>query len=405
MVASSRDNNDTLQRRMTTKFEDPQEAAKLQRQTTSHAYTIGAAGEHVMELEWEEWDGSGSFTDHCLAGSFAGVAEHTLLYPVDTIKTQMQAFCADCPANSAKSNASAAASAARPPPNGMWNTMKQLTMQANERVVKTASTDISASVGFGRLWRGVQTMMVGCIPAHALYFSSYEAVKAVFLERDNETTSNSSDGQQSQNLGPMGSAVAGATAAFCHDLIMTPADTVKQRQQLGHYDGMNHAIRNILASEGPAGLYRSFPITLLTNLPYGIIMVTTNEYLRELLEQRQSGSPVLDVKTTLLAGSGAGMAAAAVTTPLDRVKTRLQTQGLTNIMAPASCERVSANCPKLSGPKYEGLADAAKSILREEGWMGFFRGMTPRLMTHTPAIAISWTSYEAMKMYLTSFDK
>lgn len=398
-----------------------------------------------MELEWEEWDGSGSFTDHCLAGSFAGVAEHTvrftcfflclvcivllmvvilllltlyttlintkcqLLYPVDTIKTQMQAFCADCPANSAKSStAAAAAASARPPPNGMWNTMKQLmtTMQPNESVVKTASTDVSASVGFGRLWRGVQTMMVGCIPAHALYFSSYEAVKAVFLQRDNnETTSNSSDGQQSQNLGPMGSAVAGATAAFCHDVIMTPADTVKQRQQLGHYDGMNHAVRNILASEGPAGLYRSFPITLLTNLPYGIIMVTTNEYLRELLEQRQSGSPVLDVKTTLLAGSGAGMAAAAVTTPLDRVKTRLQTQGLTNIMAPASCERVSANCPKLSGPKYEGLADAAKSILREEGWMGFFRGMTPRLMTHTPAIAISWTSYEAMKMYLTSFDK
>jgi hypothetical protein len=80
MVASSRDNNDTLQRRMTTKFEDPQEAAKLQRQTTSHAYTIGAAGEHVMELEWEEWDGSGSFTDHCLAGSFAGVAEHTVRF-------------------------------------------------------------------------------------------------------------------------------------------------------------------------------------------------------------------------------------------------------------------------------------------------------------------------------------
>jgi hypothetical protein len=78
MVASSREN--TLQRRITAKFEDPQEAAKLQRQTTSHAHTIGAAGEHVMELEWEEWDGSGSFMDHCLAGSFAGVAEHTVRF-------------------------------------------------------------------------------------------------------------------------------------------------------------------------------------------------------------------------------------------------------------------------------------------------------------------------------------
>ena len=343
-----------------------------------------------------------------------------LLYPVDTIKTQMQAFCADCPANAAKNNTSAQSQ-----PNGMWHTMKQLT---NENVIKTTSTEVSAA-GFGRLWRGVQTMMIGCvralllycnvfyiysclislckhnfqIPAHALYFSSYEAVKALFLERDNDMSIGSGT-QQSQNLGATGSAVAGATAAFCHDLIMTPADTVKQRQQLGHYDGMNHAIRNILASEGPAGLYRSFPITLLTNLPYGMIMVTTNEYLREKLSQ-QSGSQVLDVKTTLMAGSGAGMVAAAFTTPLDRVKTRLQTQGLTNIMTPASCERVSVNCPKMSAPKYEGLADAAKSIVREEGWIGLFRGMTPRLMTHTPAIAISWTSYEMMKMYLMSFDK
>lgn len=211
-----------------------------------------------MELEWEEWDGSGSFLNHCVAGSFAGVAEHTLLYPVDTIKTQMQAYCANCPANTSSQSR----------PSGMWNTMRQLT-------------------GFGRLWRGVQTMMLGCIPAHALYFSSYEAVKALFLDTEQ------------QNLGPLGSAVAGATAAFFHDTVMTPADTVKQRQQLGHYSGMTDAVKNILNNEGPVGLYRSFPITLLTNLPYGMIMVTTNEYLREILTQQSGDSSVLDVKTTM----------------------------------------------------------------------------------------------------------
>ncbi len=31
-----------------------------------------------------------SFADHCLDGSFAGVAEHTLLYPLDTAKTCWQ---------------------------------------------------------------------------------------------------------------------------------------------------------------------------------------------------------------------------------------------------------------------------------------------------------------------------
>ena len=45
------------------------------------------------DLEWEEWDSSTSplsFFHHCLAGSFAGVVEHTLLYPLDTVKTCWQ---------------------------------------------------------------------------------------------------------------------------------------------------------------------------------------------------------------------------------------------------------------------------------------------------------------------------
>ena len=45
------------------------------------------------DLEWEEWDSTTSplsFFHHCLAGSFAGVAEHTLLYPLDTVKTCWQ---------------------------------------------------------------------------------------------------------------------------------------------------------------------------------------------------------------------------------------------------------------------------------------------------------------------------
>ena len=51
----------------------------------------GAAA--VEDLEWEEWDPATSplsFAHHCLAGSFAGVMEHTLLYPLDTVKTCWQ---------------------------------------------------------------------------------------------------------------------------------------------------------------------------------------------------------------------------------------------------------------------------------------------------------------------------
>jgi len=42
------------------------------------------------ELEgWEEYDPTkGTFTTHMVAGSFAGVAEHLVMFPVDTLKVR-----------------------------------------------------------------------------------------------------------------------------------------------------------------------------------------------------------------------------------------------------------------------------------------------------------------------------
>lgn len=40
-----------------------------------------------MDDEWEEFDPSkGSFLQHTVAGSVAGVAEHVLMFPIDTYK-------------------------------------------------------------------------------------------------------------------------------------------------------------------------------------------------------------------------------------------------------------------------------------------------------------------------------
>mmetsp|Transcript_57492 Transcript_57492/g.158266 ORF Transcript_57492/g.158266 Transcript_57492/m.158266 type:complete len:181 (+) Transcript_57492:223-765(+) len=45
-------------------------------------------------LDFEEWDpDSSSFVAHMVAGSIAGVAEHTIMFPVDTLKTHVQRLC------------------------------------------------------------------------------------------------------------------------------------------------------------------------------------------------------------------------------------------------------------------------------------------------------------------------
>jgi len=329
------------------------------------------------DFEWEEWDGKGVFWHHCIAGSIAGVSEHTLMYPFDTVRTHLQ-VCAECPHTATTSSIKAAAHqklTATPRP-GMWTTMRHIVSQAG-----TAEMPASGgTAGMTRLWRGVYTIVVGCIPAHALYFSTYEATKHAFSDSHGE-------------LSAQGGMAAGAAAAVSHDLVMAPLDTVKQRLQLGHYGGMMDAVRSMIRFEGYAGLFRSFPITLLTNIPYGMVMVSTNEVMKQRM-MHYHGKDQLDVSTCLMASSMAGMTAAATTTPFDRVKTFIQTQQL----QPA-CNQGS--CPKLTGDPIK-WRQALKIILRQEGTAGLFKGMAPRVITHTPAVAISWTTYETTKQWLAN---
>lgn len=146
-----------------------------------------------MDLEWEEWDPSRlSFVDHMLAGSFAGLAEHVSIFPMDTLKTNMQ--CDKC--------------------DNKPNRTPLRTIQCAKRIVKKS--------GVLRLWRGVSAMFAGCIPAHAAYFSLFESMKVAV-------------GADKPGHYPLRAALCGASATLVHDLMMTPFDVVKQRMQLGYH--------------------------------------------------------------------------------------------------------------------------------------------------------------------------
>eukprot|EP00611_Tribonema_gayanum_P014329 TRINITY_DN2567_c0_g1_i2.p1 TRINITY_DN2567_c0_g1~~TRINITY_DN2567_c0_g1_i2.p1 ORF type:complete len:275 (-),score=90.35 TRINITY_DN2567_c0_g1_i2:267-1091(-) len=230
----------------------------------------------VADLDWEDWSGEGNFVHHMLAGSIAGITEHTVMFPVDTIKTHIQCM-RECPER-----------------------------QAGARVL-----EMVRGQGMLRLWRGVGTMFMGCVPAHAAYFSVLEASKSRF-------------GANAGGHKPVAAAAAGGLATVFHDAFMTPMDVIKQRLQLGYYRGIGDCVRTIVRTEGARALYRSFPTTLFMNIPYGAVMVAANESLKTALRPRGDHTTA----TFMAAGCGAGAVAAAATTPLDVVKTRLQTQAL-----------------------------------------------------------------------------
>lgn len=282
----------------------------------------------------------------------------------------------------------------------------------NNNINATASPPPSlSSTGFKRLWRGVQTMFIGCVPAHALYFSSYEIIKSMSLEYNKKAfradyhlqqqqqqqqqllhvndadAKKETEAQQQHHhqkhqphantLSPTQAMLAGGVATLLHDCVMTPMDTMKQRMQLGHYDNLRHAFVSIVwgdvanggggkdvsqsvvrtGGEGWKGLYRSLPVTVMTNIPYGMIMMTTNEWLRGVLEDGIFGvhqhtkhhadgddhyERPFHFTTILLSGMGAGTIAAFLTAPLDRVKTRLQTQRM-GMVVPSSSISMAAS--------------------------------------------------------------
>ncbi|KAF4127850.1 Mitochondrial carrier protein, partial [Phytophthora infestans] len=397
------------------------------RQATSSSTHIAAESMAALDEDWEEWTPEkGSFVNHMLAGSVAGVAEHVSIFPIDTIK------CQHCPVNG-----------------------KPVKLTATQTARK-----LVAEEGPFRLFRGVSTMLGASLPAHAVYFSVFEAAKKAF-------------GADTNTITPLASGSAGVIATVCHDLIMTPMDVVKQRLQLGYYDGVADCFKTVviilldpvMRHEGLRALYISFPTTLLMNLPYSMIMVSANETFKKILNP----SGEMNVSAYIASGAAAGALAGALTNPLDVAKTRLQTQSMmvteeASVGTRASSRVKSASMsPRFSKPElqvlvhpaqgpslltypscffacpsrtrcaqlqtrgvsitvppscsingragveraepvlrrqYAGLMDALVQIKAQEGFAGFFRGVYPRLLVHAPSVAVSWTTFEVLKKTL-----
>jgi len=187
---------------------------------------------------------------------------------------------------------------------------------------------------------------------------------------------------------------AGFISTIFHDVIMVPAETIKQRMQLGYYRDASHATKRMVAAGG-ASLFRSLPTTLAMNVPYASLMMMSNESLRRLLNPTGAFS----LPTFLTAGAISGAMAAALTTPLDVVKTRLQTQGM--VRAKTSTGELHS-APHKFKVRYQGFSDAFQAVYRSEGARGFFRGVGPRMLQTGPSCALSWCAYECAKCVLQS---
>ncbi|XP_019188206.1 PREDICTED: mitoferrin-like [Ipomoea nil] len=284
------------------------------------------------------------FWEFMVAGSIAGMVEHMAMFPVDTVKTQMQAV-GFCPIKSVG--------------------------------IRHAVQSILKSEGVAGFYRGIGAMALGAGPAHAVYFSVYELCKEAF-----------SGGNPSNSAAHSASGVCATVAS---DAVFTPMDMVKQRLQLSSspYKGVFDCVRRVLREEGFKTFYASYKTTVLMNAPYTAVHFATYEGAkRGLMEISPENARDERLIVHATAGAAAGGFAALFTTPFDVVKTQLQCQGV------CGCERF----------KNGSIKDVLQTIVKKDGYRGLMRGWMPRMLFHAPAAAICWSTYEAAKSFFSELN-
>lgn len=301
-------------------------------------------GAFSSDVDYESLPPHAPVTIHMTAGAVAGVLEHTVMYPVDSVKTRMQSL--------------------QPDPNAQYRSV----YEALKRIIRTE--------GIFRPFRGLNITMLGAGPAHALYFACYERVKRSL-----------SDVIQSGRNSHFANGVAGSVATVLHDAVMNPAEVVKQRMQMYNspYRGLWDCVRTVTRNEGAGAFYRSYSTQLTMNIPFQAVHFITYELMQEQLNPQRLYHP----GTHIVSGAAAGAVSAAVTTPLDVCKTLLNTQ-----------ENVALSSVNISG-HLSGMANALRTVYRLGGMAAFFKGAQARVIYQMPSTAIAWSVYEFFKYFLT----
>jgi len=228
--------------------------------------------------------------------------------------------------------------------------------------------------GVRGLWRGFSVTAVGFIPAQLSYNFVYEWTRANLpyeLARPDEHVKRNFYG--------------GAAASFASSVVNVPLDVVTQRIMVQPADRPKYVswkgLGVVWREEGFRGLYRGFGLSVMSYVPASAIWWST--YTAAHRQARASlPDPKLSWLVTGVCGAIAGFTSAALTNPLDVIKTRLQ------VLETANWNRATHGSRVLS---------VVKSLVAEEGLRGFSKGLGARLASSSVVSLMIITTYEGVK--------
>jgi len=190
--------------------------------------------------------------------------------------------------------------------------------------------------------------------------------------------------------------VSGSIAGACGVAVGYPLDTVKVRiQTQRQFTGIWQCAVATFSKEGVQGFFKgmSLPVTTIS-MTSSVVFGTYRNCLQCLSQARGAGCGPNTKLDVFLSGMAGGVAQISVMSPGDIVKIRLQCQT-------ESKRRGAAT----STPKYRGPIHCLLSIVREEGFLGLYRGALPLMLRDGPSYATYFLTYATICEWLTDSGK
>ncbi|XP_029355763.1 mitochondrial coenzyme A transporter SLC25A42-like [Echeneis naucrates] len=223
--------------------------------------------------------------------------------------------------------------------------------------------------GLLSLWRGNSATMVRVMPYAAIQFCSHEQYKNLL---------GSHFGCQGKVLPPFPRFLAGSLAGTTAAMLTYPLDMVRARMAVTAkemYSNIVHVFMCISQEEGVKTLYRGFTPTILGVIPYAGITFFTYETLKKLHTEKTKRSQPYPHER-LAFGACAGLIGQSASYPLDVVRRRMQTAGVT-------------------GSTCSSILQTMREIVAQEGVVrGLYKGLSMNWVKGPVAVGISFTTFD-----------
>lgn len=256
-----------------------------------------------------------------------------------------------CPSQTCSQSSTCALEVCNNRYNSMWDAFRKIVRQEGAQV----------------LWRGTRTSLMMSVPMVGIYMPIYDYMVQ----------------EGSPHMGVATPLVAGALSRTVAVFCVGPLELMRTRAYATRASTQSN-LPIVPARNGLGAIPRMWTgvtATLARDVPFSALYWGMVEPLRYMLtvgpkKEVQDSLEVLSVN--MMAGAMAGGAAAAVTTPLDVVKTRHQLR-----------DSALGRSPSV----YHTL----RQVYAQEGLSGLFTGLGPRSARAAPACAIVISCYELFK--------